>query len=377
MKMRVVLSIVALMCVVTMSAQSYVQKHKHGDWYFGLGVGFSQSLAENAVSTDFIFHQKPSVDLLLGHNFTPAFGFRLTGGLNMQVSRCSKVAEAAMPDVFGNGRYNFNCLTATASGIVNLTNVFFGYEVERPLTWSVAFGAGLIKTYGFDEKIQAWNAYPYYPVNGDGGNYIVGHLGVHCDVRLSEPWDINIELRTNATDNKYNGVANGNSIDFYLDLMVNFVYHLKNGKQQLRRFRPPKRVAFVDPILIDRTKEYVETVRYGESMYTQVPFYSGFFYLNATTTKRVEVVARFLRSHPEVNLNIVGHPDIIADEDLEYHTQLARKRAEAVKDVLVTKYGIRPERLRVSYEDTTLQPYKSVREWVPAVHFVMEPAQQP
>ena len=50
-------------------------KHKHGDWYMGLGGGFSQSLAENADATDFMFHQLPSLDFVLGHNFTPVFGF--------------------------------------------------------------------------------------------------------------------------------------------------------------------------------------------------------------------------------------------------------------------------------------------------------------
>ena len=265
-------------------------------------------------------------------------------------------------------------MTATASGILNLTNVFYGYEVERPMTWSVVFGAGLINTYGFDEKINKWNITPnaespYYPVDGDGGRYIVGHLGLQCDFRLCEPLDINVDLRANATDNKYNGVSNGNHLDFYIDLMVNLIYHMKNGKQGLRRFREPPRVSFVDPVLVDHTRDYTETVRYGEYMYTQIPFYSGFYYLNATTLKRLSHVANFLHSHPLVNVNIVGHPDIIPDEDEEFHLHLAQKRAEAVKEALVTTFQINPLRLRVSYDKKALQPYKSVRAWV---NFMME-----
>ena len=356
---------------------SIQQKHKHGDWYLGIGAGFSQSLAENAMSTDFIAHQTPSVNLLFGHNFNPAFGFRLTGGVNMQVSRCSEAAANAMPEVHGNGRYSFRCLNASLSGILNLTNVFFGYEVERPMTWSFVFGAGMIKTFNFEEKLGLWNRTPsaekpYYPVNSDGGKYIVGHAGMQIDVRLNEPWDINIDLRANATDNKYNGVTNGNNIDFYLDLMVNFVYHFKNGKQQLRRFREPPKVAFVDPVLIDHTDDYQETVRYGEAMYTEIPFYAGFAYLNSTTSKRLEHVAKFLRSHPLVNLCIVGHPDIIPDEDEEYHHHLAQKRAEVVREALITKFQIDPHRLRTTFDEKALQSYKTIREWVPAVSFVME-----
>ena len=367
----VLMTVMLLWGTVSMQAQPYVQKHKGGDWYIGLAGGFSQSLAENAVNTDFITHQIPSANVFIGHNFTPTFGLRLTGGLNMQSSRCSKVAKSAMPDVYGNGRYSFKCLTATLAGVVDLTSLFFGYEVNRPLSWGCTFGAGYLQTMGFDDKINGWNEYPYYPVNGDGGKYAVGFAGMMCSVRLNEPWDLSVELRANATDNDYNGVTNGNSIDFYLDFMVNFVYHFKN-KQHLRRFRKPDMKSFVDPVLIDHSSDYVETVRIGEAMYTQIPFYSGFYYVNDVSVKRIGIVADFLRKHPEVRLNIVGHPDVIGDEYEEYNHRLAMKRAEAVKDVLVGRFKIDEDRLSVTSSVAVLQPYKSVREWVPSVDFVME-----
>ena len=369
---HVVLIVVMLLSWAgAVKAQSYEQKHKGGDWYIGLAGGFSQSLAENAVKTDFITHQIPSVNLLVGHNFTPAFGLRLTGGLNMQSSRCSKVAEVAMPDVYGNGRYSFKCLTATMAGVVDLTSMFFGYNINRPLSWGCTFGAGYLQTMDFDDKIDLWNEYPYYPVNGDGGKYVVGFIGTMCSVRLSEPWDLNVELRANATDNNYNGVTNGNNIDFYLDLMVNFIYHFKN-KQHLRRFRNPEKKSYIDPVLVDRSSEYVETVRFGETMYTQIPFYSGFHFLNNVSLKRIGLVADFLKAHPDVKLKIVGHPDVIDDEYTEYNHRLAQKRADAVKEALVERFKIDENRLTVAVDAAAMQPFKSVREWVPAVNFIME-----
>lgn len=358
-------------------AQSYAPHHKHGDWYYGIGLGFSQSFAENAKGTDFIVHQIPSLNLVVGHNFTPVFGVKAAAGLNMQVSRSSKATETAMPAVYGNGRYSFKALTASMSGVLNLTNAFFGYDVERPMTWSFIFGAGMMKTFGFDEKLKLWNVTPspekpYYPVNDEGGKYIVGHAGLLCDIRLNDPLDLSVDLRVNGTDNKYNGVADGKHLDFYMDLMVNLIYHFKNGKQQLRRFREPPREPFVDPVLADHTREYRETVRYGESMYTEIPFYAGFYYLNDVTTKRLEHVARFLASHPLVNLCVVGHPDIVPDGDEEYHRQLGKKRAEAVREALLLKFHIAPTRLRTTYNEKPLQSYKTLREWVPAVSFIME-----
>ena len=69
------------------SAQSYVEKHKNGDWYVGIGAGYSQCLAENAEASDFIGHQVPSYNVMIGHNFSPVMGIRLLGGLYMHTSR--------------------------------------------------------------------------------------------------------------------------------------------------------------------------------------------------------------------------------------------------------------------------------------------------
>lgn len=348
----------------------YAPKHKGGDFYMGAGIGFSQSLAENAVKSDFIMHQIPSADVLIGYNFNPYFGLRLTGGLNCQTSRCSNAAHKAMPDVYGNGRYNFYCLTGTLSGIVNVTNMFFGYDSERPVSWALMFGGGYLSTFGFSKKINGWNEYPYYPVDGKNKGYGTGYAGIQCNVRLSRPSELAIEVRTNATDNKYNGVWNQNHLDFYLDLMVNYVYHFRNG-QKLYKFEVPKKVAYVDPVLRDNSDEYTETLRYGESMQTTIPFYAGFYYLNDVSTKRAGIVAKFLKENPQVSLKVVGHPDVIDDQDVEYNKMLAQKRAEAVIDILVEKYRVSRHRLQATYDDTVLQPFKTVRDWVPAVNFIM------
>ena len=369
---RVLWMLLLLILVTSMTAQPYVQKHKHGDWFAGVSGGVTQSLAENAKSTDFLAHPLPTLGVSLGHNFNPYFGLRLSGYYGKQLSRCSNEALNAKPGVYGTGRYTFKCLTGSLSALVNVTNIFFGYNVDRGTSWNVIVGAGYLNTSGFDEKLEAWNKYSYYPVNTSGGNYVVATVGVQCAVRLNEPLDFNFELNLNSTSNAYDGVSNGNRLDFYLEMKVGLSYHFKNGKQGLRRFRQPKGEVYVDPVLKEDTSVQNETVRYGEYMYTVIPFYSGFYYLNTTTSRRLERVAKFLRSHPLVNVNIVGHPDIEPEEDAEYHHRLAQKRAEAVREALITRFQINPLRLRTTAGEHPLQSYKIVREWVPAVNFIME-----
>lgn len=348
------------------------EKHKNGDWYLGLGVGYSQCLAENAVAKDFIAHHLPSFNLMVGHNLSTTFGFLLTGALNMQSSRCNEALSSSLPEVYGEGRYKFSCWSAQLSGVFNMTNLFFGYDQERTVSWSMLAGAGVAGTFGFEKKvIDKWNLLTYYPVDGDGGIYPVGHIGTQMAVQAGKAWDLGLEVRMNVTDNAYNGVKNSNTIDFYLDAMLCATYHLKNGKQGMRRMVPPGRKVYIDPVLAECAVAHPETVAYGEAMNTVVPFYAGFYYLNDATMMRVEQVAQFMRKHPEVSLTIVGHPDVVPDDDALYHEHLAECRAEAVRKALVDNFGIDPAHLTTVASDEALQGYKAVREWVPSVSFVM------
>ena len=368
---RIWFALVAMLFVVsTVSGQSYVKKHEGGDFYIGAGVGISQSLAENSINADFLNHQMPSANLHVGYNFNPMFGVRLSAVFNAQTSRCSKAAKNALPEVYGNGRYGYYNCSAIASGVFNLTNVFMGYEQSRTMTWSGVVGMGYIQTFEFDKKIENWNQYPYYPVDGDGGGYIAGHVGVNCASKVNKALDIVVELRTNVTDNRYNGVSNGNHLDFFIDLMATAVYHFPN-KQKCYRFDAPPKEPFLDPVLRDSTDTYQERLKYGERMITEVPFYAGFYYLNEVSLKRVNVVAQFLKRNPMVCLKIVGHPDTIDDVDAESNKRLARNRAVAVRNALIERFNISSSRLKIEYDDMVLQPFESVREWVPSVHFVM------
>ena len=347
------------------------EKHKHGDWYLGLGVGVSQCMAENGDADDF-FKNVPSFSVMLGHNFSHSFGLRLTGGMNFQKSRCNAALIDTYPEVYGKGKYGFNSWTAQLSGVLNMTNLFFGYDQRRTMTWNILFGGGVLDVYSFERKVvDGWNEQPYYPVDTKGGFYGVGHVGAECLVRASKALDVGVEVRMNVTDNDYNGVSNKNTIDFYMDARLCVAYHLKNGKQGMRRMDVPVGKAYVDPVLAECAVSRPETVAYGEPMNAVVPFYAGFYYLNDATRMRVEQVAKFLKLNPQVALTIVGHPDVVPDGDELYHEHLAQCRADVVKKALVDDFGIEPERLECAVSDKALQSYKAVREWVPAVGFVM------
>jgi len=58
----------------------------------------------------------------------------------------------------------------------------------------------------------------------------------------------------------------------------------------------------------------------------------------------VQEIAKVLKESPEVNVKIVGHTD--ADGEAEANLELSKKRAEAVKQLLITEFKIEASRLQ-------------------------------
>lgn len=71
--------------------------------------------------------------------------------------------------MYGKGKYGFNSWTAQLSGVLNMTNLFFGYDQRRTMTWNILFGGGVLDVYSFERKVvDGWNEQPYYPVDTKG-----------------------------------------------------------------------------------------------------------------------------------------------------------------------------------------------------------------
>jgi len=57
----------------------------------------------------------------------------------------------------------------------------------------------------------------------------------------------------------------------------------------------------------------------------------------------IEKLAEYLKEHPDVKVIIEGHTDSTGPAD--YNLKLSQKRAEAVRKILIEKYGISPDRV--------------------------------
>lgn len=90
-------------------------------------------------------------------------------------------------------------------------------------------------------------------------------------------------------------------------------------------------------------------------------------------TEEVNVynMAEWLKANPNENVTIVGY----ADRDTgtsEYNMGLSERRANAVADQLVNRYGIDRNRLTIKYDGSDTQPYPSENDWNRIVIFTQK-----
>lgn len=89
------------------------------------------------------------------------------------------------------------------------------------------------------------------------------------------------------------------------------------------------------------TKDFLSSVRY-------VNFNIGKYNVTADQMPNVAAVASYLKNQPKATVIIKGYAS--QDGPLEVNERLARQRAESVRDLLVKKYGIAPERIQAEGE---------------------------
>ena len=104
------------------------------------------------------------------------------------------------------------------------------------------------------------------------------------------------------------------------------------------------------PDTMDKCPNTPEGVAVDENGCMQSMTLRIYFDPNSTKVKpeyyvEIEKLAKYLKEHPDVKVEIQGHTDKTPRSNYEYNMRLSQKRAEAVKRILVEKFGISPDRI--------------------------------
>ena len=339
------------LCLTAASAQE-----KENPWFIQGQIGASYS------SGDVPFGKLigPSAQLAVGKYFTHVWGARLAfSGWQGRVGELNT-----------NKANSFYYGAVTVDGLMNLSQLIKRYH-ERP------FDVGIIAGIGFNRSFSHASSF-------------MGRLGLQGSTRINEALDFNVELMANGVSDRWNG-RDDHGIDTYFDLTVGLTYKFGTGfkcascitteypevyysEEELNEMVNMEReqaqreaAATVDTVYVEPDCPPAKTV---QGIRSHVTFAVGRTSITPSQEMNVQAVANYLKENPDAKASVTGYADS-GTGTAEVNQRLARQRAEAVRDLLVQKYGIDESRLTVDSKGSSEQPFAE-NDWNRVVIMVAE-----
>ena len=216
------------------------------------------------------------------------------------------------------------------------------------------------------------------------GNYLVPKVGIQVNYRVSDPVILFLEGDFKVYSDKLDGIVNTAQYDGNLVLSAGLTYRFKNH-DGTRGFNyiPSYNQEDVDALNneINNLREQLDkkpvevivhdtlVIKDERVLNTSTPmtirFTADSYEIAEDQKANIENLALFLKDNPEITVSVIGYADKNTGTP-DYNQELSEKRAEAVKDLLVNKYGIDSKQLNVSAEGDKVQQYET-NNWNRAV----------
>ncbi|HJC92686.1 MAG TPA: OmpA family protein [Candidatus Phocaeicola excrementigallinarum] len=354
-KFLMVAALFAAMTVSVNAQKAYEGTKFLDNWYVGLNGGGITPLAHSA----FWKNMRGTVGVELGKQITPVLGVSFQGltAVNTSYSRTA-----------------FDALNLTANGKINLNNLFGGYlgeprlfEVEAIM--GIGWGHDFMNSgYGYDHS------------------YVTSRFGasLNFNVGAEKAWAINIKPAVvYRMDGNKSQMLNVNKAA--LELLAGVTYHFacSNGKHYMTIQRPydaaamealnnkvnelrgeveAQKAALNDSeakvnglqnalndcqsALDDCKNTPVETIvknSHTMSLESVVTFRQGRTTIAADQVPNVERIATYMKNHPKSTVSIKGYAS--PEGSVEVNERIAKQRADAVKNMLVSRYKISASRI--------------------------------
>jgi outer membrane protein 40 len=369
----ITLALAALTATSAINAQEATQPaHKttfakdkaSAHWFLEIGDAATISLAgvnRNAAFGDRVSFLNPN--LALGRWISPSFGMRLQlqGGKLYDFSRQLTVFPSGSP-IVAYPRNEVSYGWAHLDFLWDVTNYFMPYRENRVFHFIPFLGIGGAYVPEVKTPVGTVERKKFSPTVD---------AGLQLKFRLSRVVDFNIEGKLTAADLKlpataYDGERSG---DFVGQVGASLTFHL--GKKEFEAITPN------DPALIASLNDEINRLRAENAELSKrpercpdivapvvaAPKVVGnviYFRINSATIDRNQVInvyniAEYAKNNTET-VTLVGYADRETGTP-DYNMSLSKRRAEAVADMLVNKFGISRDRLKLDWKGDTVQPY--------------------
>ena len=371
-KLFIILAAVVLTMSVSAQEKEVVTAHKTFDnWYLGINAGAATPMQKWG-DAGFMKGIAPSFGLRLGKNFTTSFGVAIDANAYFESTEKSLMKTRTFVDA----------INIDALGTFNVSNFFGGY-LGKPrrvelialggLGWSHQFGA-LARANGINSKVALDLAFNL-------GNSRAVQLYLEPAV-IFGLWN-NARMVNALSRHGSNFKFDSRSGLFQLNVGVNFKFGTSNGTKNFafaqlrdqgeiddlnarinelrdendnkdrRIARDIRRIAELEDSLEAAKKvkapvvtKVTKVVNVNNNvLQPTVIFGQGKSSVDAAQMASVAMIAKYMKNHPESKILIKGYAS--PEGNPELNQKLSVARAQAVKDALVSRYGIAASRLTI------------------------------
>lgn len=328
------------------------------NWFVGAGVGMQYFYGDHNRQMNFGDRLVPAFELHLGKWFTPGIGARLAlnGIQNKGVTQNGSHSTGVIYDA-SQGLYNqeFNYLNAHADVLFNFTNLFCGYKPDRFYEASPYVGLGYMFTW--DEPVS---------------NEVSANLGLFNKFRLSDSWDLSLDIRGSLVHDRFDGEEGGRKDEGMMTAAVGIVYKFnkrnweKETTTTIRYDNSEEINALRDRVnqlaqsnddlrrQLANAKDTTMTDLVLEKNMIAAPVLLTFPINKSTVSNEARVNLGFLAKvikagNPEIRYQIVGYADNGTGSKAT-NQRLSRERAEAIYNVLVREFNVNASQLVVDHK---------------------------
>ncbi len=333
----------------------YVTNRFFDNWFISAGGGLQVYMGENDSYGSFGKRLAPALDISLGKWITPAVGVRMQYS-GLQAKGWSYGETPYSDGVDSGDMYNekFNVMNLHADFLWNISNAISGYRSDRFWNFVPYVGFGWARSWA----------------NDDDENEIAGSVGLLHNLRLSDAFNIAIDMRLMFVSERFDFITRGSAFEGMASVTAGITYNFP-----ARGFQRAS-----DLIVIDDNTEFIETIddlqgKLSKALAARDAMAKE---LAAANAKAPEVVKEIHAILPDlaiffeigkakltdksmINLGYVADaikqvPDrkfiIFASADKEtgtpeFNQKLSEKRGNAVFEALTQKFGVNPDQLGV------------------------------
>ena len=340
MKYRILLSLVAILFAINVSAQE-TKEYPHA--FIGLQGGVMKAYNGQGIDRKW----NPMAAVSLGYNFTSVFGMRLQ-------------ANGSMWDAgLANGsKWKSKIGNIDLDMMFNLSNVFFPHQKNA---------VNLIAIAGVPFELavpHAWvNNYARTACTGSDRWNTAWKVGGMLDFNLSKHWGFNIEAGTNYIRQKNDVNIDNNKWWPYAMAGLTF----KFGHKKIKKEEPviieedePEPVVEKEPVVEPgpqpEPQPEPQPVLTKPMKITQNIFFDlAKSDIKADQNGKIDEIVKWTNEHPKASILLTGYADKQTGTP-EVNKRIAKERTNAVKKALTDK-GVAANRIKIDVKGDTEQPF--------------------